>query len=53
MAVQGSNGMFPGGYLSYIVMTKMPGRDLLASQYWNMTNDGREEIIQKFLEALR
>lgn len=43
----------PGGYLTYLVMTKMPGGNLLDARYWDMTPEARQEIISKFLEALR
>ncbi|KAK5306451.1 hypothetical protein LTR99_002142 [Exophiala xenobiotica] len=52
-AVQGSSGPLPGGYMTFTVMTKMPGDSLHNLYFWGMAEDEREEIVQKFLVALR
>ena len=51
--VQGSEGLLPGGYLVFIVMTKMPGENLSNLLYWDFTYGEREVIVGLFLEALR
>lgn len=43
----------PGGYIVYIVMTLMPGKDLMALKFWSMEEAQRKEIREKFLEAIR
>jgi len=53
LAAQGPDGLFPGGYLTFTVMTKMPGESLLSLHFWGMSAEEREEIVQKFLVALR
>ncbi|KAK0261673.1 hypothetical protein LTR01_001067 [Friedmanniomyces endolithicus] len=50
---QGSNGPFPGGYVSYIVMTVMPGRDLMASMFWSLDDVVKEEIRDAFVILLK
>lgn len=52
-AQQGPDGLLPGGYVTYTVMTKMPGRDLLVSRFWSMPEETRREIVRKFLEAIK
>ena len=52
-SIQGLNGLFPGGYLTFTVMTKMPGDSLYNLNFWGMPTEEREEIVQKFLDALR
>lgn len=52
-AVQGRQGPLPGGYLTFTVMTKMPGDSLHNLYFWGMTNEEREEITERFLIALR
>lgn len=51
-AVQDSRGPLPGGYITYTVMTKMPGSSLFG-KFWNMPTVEREEIVSKSLTALR
>ncbi|KAK4947921.1 hypothetical protein LTR10_013429 [Elasticomyces elasticus] len=50
--VQGANGPRPGGYITYTVMTQMPGDSLHNLYYWGMSEEERQEIIQEFLVAL-
>ncbi|KAL2435178.1 hypothetical protein ABEF95_014259 [Exophiala dermatitidis] len=52
---QGPNGPFPGGYITYTVMTKMPGESLHDSHFWGQafSDEERKEVQQKFLVALR
>ena len=52
-AVQGPHGPLPGGYLTFTVMTKMPGDSLHNLYFWGMTDDERKEITERFLIALR
>ncbi|CAK4034618.1 Hypothetical predicted protein [Lecanosticta acicola] len=52
-AVQGDDGPMPGGYIVYIVMTLMPGKDLLALKFWSMTEAERREIRDAFLVAIK
>lgn len=52
-AVQGENGPMPGGYIIYIVMTLMPGRDLMELKFWSMTEEQREEIRNAFLPLIK
>ena len=52
-AVQGSSGPMPGGYIAYVVMTLMPGRDLLDLRFWGMTEDKRQEIRKAFLQVIK
>ncbi|KIW16656.1 hypothetical protein PV08_03844 [Exophiala spinifera] len=51
--IQGSNGPFPNGYMTFTVMTKMPGDSLHNLYFWGMPEKERENIIQAFLVALR
>lgn len=43
----------PGGYIAYIVMTLMPGRDLMELKFWSMTEEEREEIRKAFLLVIK
>jgi hypothetical protein len=52
-AVQSPDGVYPGGYLVYTVMTKMPGKTLWDSGYWSMAEPVREEIQQAFIARLK
>jgi len=52
-AIQGADGPLPGGYLTFTVMTKMPGDSLHNLYYWGMSSEEREEITSEFLRALR
>lgn len=51
--VQGDNGPLPGGYLTFTVMTKLPGDMLFNLRYSAMPLAEQGEIRRKFLEALR
>lgn len=50
--IQDSQGPLPGGFMTFTVMTKIPGFALFG-KYWNMSNQEREEIVPKATEALR
>lgn len=52
-AIQGDKGPLPGGYITYTVMTQMPGDSLHNLYYWGMSDEERQEIVQYFLVALR
>lgn len=43
----------PGGYIAYIVMTLMPGRDLMDLKFWSMDEPRKEEIRRAFVVALK
>jgi hypothetical protein len=51
--VQGDDGPMPGGYLAYVVMTLMPGKDIMELRFWSMPEAEREEIRDRFVVALR
>lgn len=51
--LQGPDGPMPGGYMTYTVMTKMPGDSLHNLYFWGMPAEEREEVVREFLEALR
>lgn len=43
----------PNGYITYVVMTKVPGRSLTHdAAYWGFPPEKREEIRQSFKQAL-
>ena len=49
-----TGGRVPGGYITYTVMTKMPGQTLYPGLgYWNLEPNERDEITRYFLPALR
>ena len=52
-ATQGPNGIHPGGYIVYTVMTRVPGASLWDLGYWSMEFSKRAEIQQIFLKKLR
>jgi hypothetical protein len=50
---QVSSGPMPGGFMTFIVMTKMPGSSMFG-RYWSAyVGSERDEIAQVFLEALK
>lgn len=49
---QDKRGPLPGGYISFTIMTKMPGMPLFGS-YWNMPTSDREQVIQHSVQALQ
>jgi len=51
--LQGPQGPFPNGYISYSIMTKMPGQDLMALKFWSLEEEEREERRRAFLEVLK
>ena len=51
---QGPEGKVPGGYVTFTVMSMMPGLTLYPElKYWTLGNQEREEIVKRFLGALR
>jgi hypothetical protein len=52
-AVQGNNCPLPGGYITYILMNKVPGDSLYKLQYWTLPEVEREDISREFLKVLR
>ena len=51
--IQDANGPMPGGYIAYVVMTLMPGQDLMALKFWSLPEPRREDIRRAFLVALK
>lgn len=47
---QGHNGTLPGGYIAYIVMEKVPGKDL--EGYFDMQESEHRCVQLAFLEAI-
>jgi len=45
--------LFPEGYISYTVMTKMPGRDLMSLGFWSLPEEQRAQIREAFLKELK
>lgn len=52
-AVQASNGPLPGGYITYTLMTKVPGETLFDLHFWALPTEERQDITQNFLNVLR
>lgn len=52
-SVQSANGVHPGGYVVFSVMTKVPGDTLWNLGYWSMTDAERAVIKAAFLVKLR
>ncbi|KAJ9615747.1 hypothetical protein H2200_001824 [Cladophialophora chaetospira] len=52
-AVQPANGPLPGGYITFLVMSKLPGDSLFNMNYWGMPSEERKEITEKFVIALK
>ena len=50
---QGFAGPVPGGYMTFIVMTKVPGIDMFGRFWSAYVGSEREEISSHFLEALK
>ncbi|KAK3704321.1 hypothetical protein LTR37_013874 [Vermiconidia calcicola] len=50
---QPTNGVHPGGYLVYTVMTRVPGQSLWDLGYWSTADSLRSQIQQSFLAKLR
>lgn len=50
---QGSDGVVPGGYVVYILMTLMPGLTLLDLRFWSMSEQEREDIRAAFLPIIK
>lgn len=49
---QDSKAPLPGGFITFTIMTKLPGFALFG-KYWNMSKEERDEIVPKAIEALR
>jgi hypothetical protein len=50
---QRANGHFPGGYVSYTIMTLMPGEDLLALRFWSLDDTLKDHIRTAFVRLLK
>ena len=51
---QGPEGKVPGGYVTFTVMSMMPGLTLYPElKYWNLMNEERDDIVRGFLGALK
>ena len=51
--VQDHRGPLPGGYITFLVMTKMPGQTLRSLLFWSLPDEEQKIIISKFLPILR
>ncbi|QIW97964.1 hypothetical protein AMS68_003482 [Peltaster fructicola] len=51
--VQPDDGPLPGGYVTYTIMSKMPGQNLLDYKYWSTGFEERAIIQEHFIVALR
>ncbi|SMR53541.1 unnamed protein product [Zymoseptoria tritici ST99CH_1E4] len=51
--VQDERGPLPGGYLAYVVMTLMPGKDVFDLKFWSMSDTEKEKIRDEFVVALK
>ncbi|KAM0716919.1 hypothetical protein Q7P37_006771 [Cladosporium fusiforme] len=49
---QPRSGLLPGGYISYTVMTLVPGRSLYELGYWSLAPEQRQEIQEEFIATL-
>lgn len=49
---QDSDGLLPGGYINFTVMTRVPGVSLFELGYWSLEASERKKIQEQFLEAL-
>jgi hypothetical protein len=52
-ALQGSNGPMPGGYISYTVMTLMPGENAMDAKFWSMGAEQQEKIRDAFVDVIK
>lgn len=52
-AIQGKDGVHPGGYVIYTVMTKVPGKTLWDLGYWSLSDDERLVMQKAFLSRLK
>jgi hypothetical protein len=50
---QPGNGALPGGFITFMIMSKMPGDSLFNLYYWGMAPEEQADIKHRFLEALR
>lgn len=51
--VQDHRGPLPGGYITFLVMTKMPGQTLRRLLFWSLPDEEQKAVISKFLPVLR
>ena len=52
-ATQSKDGVYPGGYIIYTIMTLMPGLTLWNLGYWSVTDDKRDELKAAFMSKLK
>lgn len=50
---QSDKGLFPGGYVAYVVMTLMPGQNLMDFKFWSQSEEDKEEIRNAFILLLK
>ncbi|WPH03658.1 Hypothetical protein R9X50_00654100 [Acrodontium crateriforme] len=50
---QTEKGLFPGGYVAYVVMTLMPGLNLMDLKFWSQSDQVKEEIRGAFIVLLK
>lgn len=51
--IQGADGLLPGGYIVYTVMTLMPGQNLKDLGFWSMPEALQQEIRDAFLPVIK
>lgn len=49
---QDDRGPLPGGFITFTIMTKLPGFALFG-KYWNLDSSERDQIVPKAVQALR
>ncbi|KAF2210315.1 hypothetical protein CERZMDRAFT_121797 [Cercospora zeae-maydis SCOH1-5] len=50
---QNEKGPMPGGYISYTVMTLMPGKDLMEAKFWSMPEAQQNQIRDAFRGVIK
>ena len=50
---QPHDGIYPGGYLIYVIMTKLPGTTLWDIGYFGIKDEERDEIKPRFMKKLQ
>ncbi|PPJ59369.1 hypothetical protein CBER1_11708 [Cercospora berteroae] len=53
LIAQDEKGPMPGGYISYMVMTLMPGKDLMEAKFWSMPEEQQNRIRDAFRQVIK
>lgn len=53
LITQDEKGPMPGGYISYTVMTLMPGKDLMEAKFWSMPEEQQNRIRDAFRQVIK